>query len=94
MRKNLYDSLDDEEMLDAVEENYLYISINSFTAYLLDFIILISSLIELYYFPIFVSSYISPFNNMHYNMINTIIFYFIDFACILDLITVFFQIIL
>ena len=94
MRKNLYDSLDDEEMLDAVEENYLYISINSFTAYLLDFIILISSLIELYYFPIFVSSYISPFNNMHYNMINTIIFYFIDFACILDLITGFFQIIL
>ena len=90
--KNLYDSLDDdEEVLDEEEEeNYFYISTNSFAAYLLDLIILISSFIELYYLPIYISSYISDFN-IHQNIINTIIFYFIDFIYILDLITGFFK---
>ena len=91
INKNLYDSIDDEEELDEEEEeNYLYISINSFISYLLDSIMLISSLIELYYLPIYISAYISPFKIYH-DSINSIIFYFIDLTYIIDLITGFFR---
>ena len=91
INKNLYDSLDDEEIIDEKEEeNYFYISMNSFTAYLLDSVMLISSLIELYYLPIYISAYISPFNIYH-DIINSSIFYFTDFFYIIDLITSFFR---
>ena len=38
LSKNLYDSLDDEEMMDEDEQSSLYISPNSYTVYILDFL--------------------------------------------------------
>ena len=58
--KNLYDSLDDEEVLDEEKIYRFHISTNSLTIYILDFIILIASFIELYYIPLYISLHISP----------------------------------
>ena len=89
-RKNLYDSLDDEEMADEEKIYRFYISTNSLTVYILDFFVLISSFIELYYLPIYISLHISSYA-VYYNAISSFIFYIIDFIYILDLITGFFR---
>ena len=45
LSKNLYDSLDDEEANDEEKIYTFYISTNSLTVYMLDFLVLISSFI-------------------------------------------------
>ena len=90
LSKNLYDSLDDEEMADEEKIYRFYISTNSLTVYILDFFVLISSFIELYYLPIYISLHISSYT-VYYNAISSFIFYIIDFIYILDLITGFFR---
>ena len=90
LNKNLYDSVDDEEVVDEEKIYRFYISTNSITVYILDFIILISSFIELYYLPIYLSLHISSYS-IYYDVISSFIFYFIDFFYIVDLITGFFR---
>ena len=90
LHKNLYDSLDDEEAADVEEIYHFYISTNSITVYILDFIVLIASFIELYYLPVYLSLHISYFS-IYYNVISSFIFYIIDFIYIIDLITGFFR---
>ena len=88
--KNLYDSLDDEEMADEEKIYRFYISTNSLTVFILDFFVLISSFIELYYLPIYISLHISSYA-VYYNVISSFIFYIIDFIYVIDLITGFFR---
>ena len=88
--KNLYDSLDDEEVLDEEKIYRFHISTNSLTIYILDFIILIASFIELYYLPLYISLHISPYTIYH-NNVSSIILIFMDITFILDLITGFFR---
>ena len=90
LSKNLYDSLDDEEMADEEKIYRFYISTNSLTVFILDFFILISSFIELYYLPIYISLHISSYT-VYYNVISSFIFYIIDLIYIVDLITGFFR---
>ena len=61
LSKNLYDSLDDEEANDEEKIYTFYISTNSLTVYILDFLVFISSFMELYYLPIYISLHISSF---------------------------------
>ena len=90
LNRNLYDSLDDEEAIDMEEIYIFHISPNSVTAYFLDSLILIASLIELIYLPLYIALYISSFS-IHYNIISSSIFYSIDIIYIIDLITGFFR---
>ena len=84
----VYDSLDDEE-IEEVEINSIYISPDSFIVYLIDSIILLSSFIELFYFSIYIAKK-SDFCRNIYDF-NEIMFYFIDIFYIIDLITEFFR---
>ena len=88
--KNLYDSLDDEEVMDEEKIYNFHIATNSLTVYILDSLILIASLIELYYLPVYLSLHISSYAIYH-NAISSIIFYIIDIIYIIDLITGFFR---
>ena len=90
LSRNLYDSLDDEEILDVEKIYLLYISPNSLTVYILDFFVLISSFVELYYLPIYISLHITSYS-IYSNLISSFIFYIIDFIYIIDLITGFFR---
>ena len=90
LSRNLYDSLDDEEIPDVEKIYLLYISPNSLTVYILDFFVLISSFVELYYLPIYISLHITS-NSIYSNLISSFIFYIIDFIYIIDLITGFFR---
>ena len=90
LSRNLYDSLDDEEVEDEEKIYQFYISPNSLTVYILDFFVLISSFIELYYLPIYISLHISSYV-VYSNLISSFIFYIIDFIYIIDLITGFFR---
>ena len=83
LRKVLvYDSLDDEEM-EEIEINFFYISPNSIKAYLIDTIILITSLIQLLYLPIFLA-YNSQFCRNIFSA-HQLIFYLTDLFYILML---------
>ena len=88
--KNLYDSLDDEEVLDEEKINDFYISPNSATVYVIDFFVLIASLIELFYLPLYISFHISSYA-VYENVFSSIIFYFVDIIYIIDLLTGFFR---
>ena len=88
--KNLYDSLDDEEMVDQDKIRTLYISPNSIKAYIIDFFVLIASIIELYYLPLYISLHMSSYA-VYNDVISSMIFYIIDFIYIVDLITGFFR---
>ena len=88
--KNLYDSLDDEEVLDEEKIYRFHISTNSLTIYILDFIILIASFVELYYLPLYTSLHISPYTIYH-NKASSIILCAMDIVYIIDLITGFFR---
>ena len=90
LSRNLYDSLDDEEIPDVEKIYLLYISPNSLTVYILDFFVLISSFVELYYLPIYISLHITSYS-IYSNLISSFIFYIIDFIYIIDLITGFFR---
>ena len=90
LSKNLYDSLDDEEMMDEDEQSSLYISPNSYAVYILDFFVLISSFISLITLPLYISIYL-PSYAAYSNIFFSFIFYFVDFIYIIDLITGFFR---
>ena len=86
---NVYDSLDDEEINDDEDINNFYLEPNSLFLYILDAITLISSLIILFYLPIFLAKKLYFCRNL--NDINTIIFYSIDIIYIFDLIINFYR---
>ena len=79
----VYDSLDDEEESDEEDINKCYISPNNKFLYFFDSLILISSLIILFYLPVYLSHKLFFCQNLSNK--NTIIFYFIDFIYIIDL---------
>ena len=84
----VFDSLDDEE-IEEIETNRFYITPNSMTVYLIDFVILISSLIELLYLPIFLAYNLNYCRNIF--TIHQLIFFLIDLFYIIDLVTGFFK---
>ena len=88
--KNLYDSLDDEEIIEEGKIYNCYISPNSFLAYLLDAIILIAANIELYYLPIYISYHITSYI-IYTNIFSTIILDIIDILYIVDVFSGFFR---
>ena len=90
LNKNLYDSLDDEEVIDEEKIYNFYLSTNSITIYILDSFVLIALIIVLYYLPIYTSLYISSFKIYH-NLGISIIFYITDIIYIIDLISGFFR---
>ena len=90
LSRNLYDSLDDEEVADEEKIYRFYISPNSLTVYILDFFVLISSFIEVYYLPIYISLHITSFA-VYSKALSSFLFYVIDFIYIIDLITGFFR---
>ena len=85
----VYDSLDDEEISDEEDINNCYLEPNAIFLYILDSITLISSFIILLYLPIYLSKKL--YFCRDYNDNNTIIFYFIDFIYIVDLIVNFYR---
>ena len=90
LSKNLYDSLDDEEVVDMEKIYTFYISPNSLTVYILDFFVLIGSIIELFNVPIYISVHLPSFA-VYNSIIGSLIFYIIDFIYIIDLISGFFR---
>ena len=88
--KKVYDSLDDEEIEDEEEINNFYFPTNSPYVYFIDSLTLISSFIELFYLP-FLLAYYKPLPISSSISINSLIFYFIDFIYIIDLILCFFR---
>ena len=91
LSKNLYDSLDDEEeVVEEIKVYNFYMAPNSIAVYILDFFILIASLIEIYYMPLYICLNITDFR-IYYNLISSIIFYICDIIYIIDLIAGFFR---
>ena len=85
----VYDSLDDEEESDEEEIYNCYFEPHSIFLYILDSLTLISSFIIIFYLPIHLAKRLFF---CHYLMnIDTIIFYFIDFIYIFDLIINFYR---
>ena len=84
----IYDSLDDEEIED-VETNSMYISPDSFIVNLIDSIIFICSFIELFYLPIYIAKKLDFCRNIR--DLREIMFYLIDIFYIIDLISEFFR---
>ena len=85
----VYDSLDDEEVEDAIDINYYYISPDSIYIYIFDSIIAIFSFYCLYYLPYYLAhdSFIKS-SNLN---IKLFLFFIIDIFYILDLIISFFR---
>ena len=90
LNKKVYDSLDDEEIDDEEEINNIYLSPNSITVYLIDFLVLISSIYESFYLP-FSIAYNAHNCRYIFFTLESIIFYFIDLLYIVDLISGFFR---
>ena len=84
----VYDSLDDEEDFDEEDINNCYFEPNSQFLYIIDSLILVSSIIIIFYLPIYLSKQLFFCRNLS---INTILFYFIDIIYILDLIINFYR---
>ena len=85
----VYDSLDDEEVEDAIDINYYYISPDSIFIYIFDTIIAILSFYCIYYFPYYLAH--DSFYILYPLKIKIIIFYIIDIFYIFDLIISFFR---
>ena len=85
----VYDSLDDEEIEDAIDINYYYIKPDSIFIYIFDSIIALTSFFCLFYMPYYLAH--DSFINMSYYNFKLILFYFIDFIYIIDLIISFFR---
>ena len=86
---NVYDSLDDEEESDEEDINTCYFEPNSNFLFVLDSFTLVSSLIILFYLPIYLSKKL--FFCHSFMQLDTIIFYSIDFIYIFDLIINFYR---
>ena len=85
----VYDSLDDEEEFGEEEIASWSFEPNSIYLYILDSIVLLSSLIIIFYLPIYLSKKLYFCTNLI--DISTIIFFFIDFIYIFDFIINFFR---
>ena len=85
----IYDSLDDEEESDEEEINNCYFEPDSKFLYILDSLTLISSFIILFFLPIHLAKRLFFCHN--FRNTNIIIFYFIDFIYIFDLIINFYR---
>ena len=82
----VYDSLDDEECEDEKDNNFYFKPDGNYIL-ILDFIILVTSLLNLVFLPIYLS--VLPFNKK--NLIEDFIFIFTDIIFIIDLISGFFK---
>ena len=88
--KNLYDSLDDDEFEDPEQSNIYYIAPNSTSCYIIDSLVLITSIISLIYIPLFLSYILSNCRFLFFSGI-FFVFIFIDIIYYIDLITGFFR---
>jgi len=84
----VYDSLDDEEDFGEEDINNCYFEPNSPFLYIIDFLMLISSIIIIFYLPIYLSKKLFFCRNLS---INEILFYLINFVYIIDLIINFYR---
>ena len=75
--KKVYDSLDDEEIGDEEDINACYLLPTSFKVYIIDFFVLITSLIELFYLPFYLAYYSHRCRN-HFLSIKALLFYISD----------------
>ena len=85
----VYDSLDDEEIEDAIDINHYYLHPDSFYIYFFDSIIVILSLFCLIYLPYYLAH--DTFLNSSYINIKIFILHLIDIFYIIDLIISFFR---
>ena len=85
---SVYDSLDDEEVFDEEDLNNCYLEPKSPFLYIIDSLILISSIIIIFYLPIYLSKQLFFCRSLS---INTILFYLIDIIYIIDLIINFYR---
>ena len=85
----VYDSLDDEEIIDAIDENIFFINPDSIYIYIFDSIIVILSFYCLFYFPY----YLAHDSFMEFSKFNfkNFLFNMIDLFYITDLIISFFR---
>ena len=88
LKQNVYDSLDDEEIVEEIVDNFFFEPNSEFILFF-DSVIMISSIIILTYFPLYLAKNIS-FSHSFYNY-NNIMFYIIDFIYIMDFILGFFR---
>ena len=85
----VYDSLDDEEVEDAIDINLYYIKPDSFFIYFFDSIIVISSFYILIFLPYYLAH--DSIINASYLNIKIILFYIVDIFYIIDFIISFFR---
>ena len=85
----VYDSLDDEEVEDAIDINLYYIKPDSFFIYFFDSIIVISTFYLLFFLPYYLA-HDSIINPSYFN-IKIIFFYIVDIFYIIDFIISFFR---
>ena len=88
LKGSVYDSLDDEEIIEEIVDNLFFTPDSQFLL-IFDSIIMICSFIILLYFPLYLAKNIS-FNDSILNF-NNILFYFIDLIYLLDFILEFFR---
>ena len=89
MIKKVYDSLDDEELVDEEDINPFYISPNSITSYFIDSLVFLSSFLEMLYLPVFLGH--KKYFCRELFSFDSILFYTFDLIYIIDLITGFFR---
>jgi len=85
----VYDSLDDEEVEDAIDINHYYIKPDSFFIYFFDSIIAISSIYILIFLPYYLAH--DSIINTSYLNIKIISFYIVDIFYIIDFVISFFR---
>ena len=90
LSKKVYDSLDDEEYGDEDDDNNYYLSPTSYTVYIIDFFVLISSFIQLFYLPYYLAYYRNICKD-YFLTLQSILFYSSDLIYIIDLISGFFR---
>ena len=88
LKGNVYDSLDDEEIIEEIVDN-LFLTPDSDFLLIFDTIIMISSFILLIYFPLYLAKNIIFCRS--FASFNNILFYVIDLFYIIDLILGFFR---
>ena len=85
----VYDSLDDEEIEDAIEINNYYINPDSTFIYIFDSIIAFLSFFIIFYSPLYLAH--DSFSHLPFLNIKIIFFYSIDILYIIDLVISFFR---
>ena len=88
-QKELYDSYEDEEVIEELEEDYFYINPETHKIFIFDTIILMCNLFCSFYYPLYIAQS-ECFCSYIPNLINCILF-FTDFINIIDIILSFFR---